>query len=254
MKLNIKLISSFLLCLCISFTIQTNKFQAIWVVGEGASSETSALMWAKNYLVIKTKFFDTQENLDSFDPVADNYKILIRRSDVVEGPISIVTNPANQNYQYKYYIPSIELAHKLPYVIYDIKLNHCVDDAISCHIEYKIKFFSCNQHAGDFYDDLSTSYTDIDRTDALLVLSPFIDTYEKRVGLTGQFTQGYSIQDLLTGSTMLNCQVTSNTDCCNPYPCSIDSTSIECICRLEGYNGGPGALTGVCKDYTQALS
>ena len=102
MKLNIKLISSFLLCLCISFTIQTNKFQAIWVVGEGASSETSALMWAKNYLVIKTKFFDTQENLDSFDPVADNYKILIRRSDVVEGPISIVTNPANQNYQYKY--------------------------------------------------------------------------------------------------------------------------------------------------------
>lgn len=246
-------------CLGAIFTgpaIEASRFQAIWVKGEGNSPESELLNYPKHYLIIKTKFFEDEASLLDFELASadSDYKILIKRSDTEDYPITI-PNGSPQNYRYKYYIPDIDLIHKnsSPFVIYNIEVNSCVNDSNDCHIQYHIKYFSCDSIAQEFYQSLNTDFTLGAMTDKIIrkTESDFLD--HEKIEFMSKFTNDYNLPHLLMGKEILKCQVKVDDACCSPYPCLIDMTSIQCVCALEGSIDND-SLTGVCEEYINEIN
>lgn len=181
--------------------------------------------WYKSYdsecdcHTIGIKFYvETSINLDFIDP----YLISVNRKfDTLYSEETVNLFEDNKyNSKFRYYLPEYNGLHrkKKSYVIWDIQ-----NFTETCHVEFKIKYFDCDEAAMTYYNNIVAS----DKKKVIFRVA------EESNLQFGDFQDNLEIKRVLTN--LMECEVVPKekcADCCMPYPCLVNAESINCVCAL----------------------
>lgn len=190
--------------------------------------ELSQATWYKSYdaecdcHTIGVKYYKKEETLDT--TFIDSYLVLVNREfNKLYSEETVTLFEDNRfNSKFRYYIPDYNGQHrkKKSYVIWDIE-----NFPKTCHVEFKIKYFDCDEAAKIYYDNKAGI------SDRKYII--FRTAVEESNLPYGDYQDVVEIKRILTN--LMECEQIPEgkcEDCCMPYPCLVNAESINCVCAL----------------------
>ena len=202
-------------------TVSNPRGQAIWYKSYNPDSDEHT---------IGIKYFNFGVTIDI--PSDEDYLIAVKRdtSNSYSQEVVILKNNDMAFAKYRNFLPEITGFHRKhkSYVIYNVQ-TFCD----TCHAEFKIKYFDCLISAQSYYDNLLALDEEVNRK------KYFLRIVTNNNYNFGPYENPDELDQVLTN--LMECEANATTECCIPYPCLINPTSINCIC---GYN--PNSIECLC--------